>query len=102
MKEPIFLCNSDPRQLVTSFIGALETLVLQSEAIMKNFFFDTKTTITINLGRILEKLTQRHNRREQADLDDCNNETSTSTQFLQIQNKQLIVLRERLERYCNV
>ena len=68
---------------------------------MKNFFFDIETTIKSKLGSILEKLTQRHNRREQADLDDCNNEICT-TQFLQIQKKQLIDLLEHLERYCNV
>ena len=50
----------------------------------------------------MEKLTQRHNRRVQADLDDCDNETCASTQFLQIQKNQLIDLQESLERYCNV
>ena len=102
MKEPIFLCNSDPRHLVTSFIGALENLALQSKAVMKNLFFDIETTINIKLGNILEKLTQRDNRREQAHLDDCDNETCTSTQFLQIQKKQLIDMQEHLDRYCNV
>ena len=102
LKEPIFLCNSDPHHLVTSFIGAFENLALQSKAIMKNLFFDIETTINNKLGSILEKLTQRHNRREQAHLDDCDNETCTSTQFLQIQKKQLIDLQEHLERYCNV
>ena len=102
LKEPIFLCNSEPHHLVTSFIGALENLALQSKAIMKNLFFDIETTINIKLGSILEKLTQRHNRREQAHLDDCDNETCTTTQFLQVQNKQLIDLQEHLERYCNV
>ena len=102
VKEPISLCNSDPHHLFTSLIGALENLALQSEAIMKNLFFGIKTTINIKLGSILEKLTQRHNRREQADLDDCDNETCTSTQSLQIQKKQLFVLQEHLERCCNV
>ena len=63
-------------------------------------FFDIETTIKTKLGSILEKLTQRHNQREQADLDV--NKTCTSTQFLQIQKKQLIDLQEHLERYCNV
>ena len=102
VKEPIFLCNSDPHHLVTSFIGALENLALQSKAIKQNLFFDMERTINIKLGSILEKLTQRHNRKEQADLDDCDNETCTSTQFLQMQKKQLIDLQEHLERYCNV
>ena len=61
-----------------------------------------ETSIKIKLGNIFEKLTQRHNRREQADLDDCDDETCTSTQFLKIQRKQLIDLQEHLERYCNV
>ena len=69
---------------------------------MKNLFLEIETTIKIKLGSILEKLTQRHNRREQADLDDCDNEICASTQFFQIQKKQLIDLQESLERYCNV
>ena len=69
---------------------------------MKNLFFDMKTTIKNKLGSILVKLTQRHNRREQEDLDDCDNETCTSNQFLQIQRKELNDLQEYLERYCNV
>ena len=54
------------------------------------------------MGSILEKLTQRHNRREQTYPDDCDNETCTSTQFLQIQKKQLIDLQEHLDCYRNV
>ena len=87
-KEPIFLCNSDLHHLVTSFISALENSALQSKALMKLLFFDIDKTIKSKLGSILEKLTQRHNRRELADLDDCDDETCTSTQFLQIQKKQ--------------
>ena len=96
VKGPIFFCNSDPHDLVTFFIGALENSALKSKAIMKNLFFDIETTIKIKLASILEKLTRRHNRRQQADLDDCDDETCTSTQFLQIQKKQLIDLQEHL------
>ena len=102
VKEPIFLCNSDPQHLVIFFIGAFENLALQSKAIIKNLLFDIKTTMKIKLGSFLEKLTQRHIRREQANLDDCVKQTCTSTQFWQIQKKQLIDLQEHLERYCNV
>ena len=42
VKEPIFLCNSDPHHLVTSFIGALENLALQSKAILKIFSFKSR------------------------------------------------------------
>ena len=102
MKEPNFLCTSEPHYLVTSFIGALESLALQTKTILSNLFFDIETTINVKLGSILEKLTQRHNRSEQAYLDDCDNETCTSTQFLQIQKKHLFDLQEHLERYCKV
>ena len=54
----------------------------------------------------MEKLTQRHNRRESARFDkiqdDCDNELCASTQFLQMQKNQIIDLQETLERYCNV
>ena len=87
--EPVFICNSDPHHLVESFIGALENLASQSKTKMKNLFLDIKTTKKIKLGNILEKLTQRHNRRESSRFDmsqdDCDNETCASTQFLQIQ-----------------
>ena len=87
VEEPMFLCNSDSHHLVASFIGALENLASQSKAKMKNLFLDIETTLKIRLGSNLEKLTQRLNRCEQADLDDCDNETCSSTQFLQIQKK---------------
>ena len=94
--------------LVTAlrFIGALENLASQSRAKKENLFHDIETTIKTKLGNILEKLTQRHNRREQARFDinpgDCDNEICASTQFLQIQKNQLIDLQETLDHYCKV
>ena len=83
VEEPIFLCNSDPHHLVSSFIGILENLASQSEAKVKNLFLDIETTTKNKLGNILEKPTQRHIRREHArfDLsqDDCDNEICAST-----------------------
>ena len=102
MEDPIFLYNSDPHHLVSSFIWTLEGLALQSKAQLKLFFLDFETTIKIRLGSILQKLTQRHNRREQADLDDCDNEICASAHFLQIQKNQLFDLQDSLECYCNV
>ena len=101
MEEPIFLCKSDVHHLATTFTGAPENIALQSKAIMRKLIFEIQTTIKTKLASILEKLTQRRNRREQADLDGCDNETCTSTQFLQTQKKPLIDLQEHLERYCN-
>ena len=106
LEEPSFLYNSDPHYIVSSFIGTLEGLTSQSKAQMKLLFLDIETTIKIKLGSILEKLTERHNRRERERFDmsqdDCDNEICASSQFLQIQKNQLIDLQETLERYCNV
>ena len=103
MEEPI--CNSDPHNLVASFIGALEILASQSEAKMKNLLLDIKTTMKNQLASILEKLTQSHIRRESARFDmsqvDCDNEICASTQFLEIQKNQLFDVQESLELYCN-
>ena len=103
VEEQIFLYNSDPHHLVSSFIGAMEGLASQSKTQMKLLFLDIKTTITINFGSTLEKLTQCHNRRESARIDMsqdvCDNEIFASSQFLQIQKNQIIDLQETLERY---
>ena len=80
--------------LITSLHVLLELLTLkklacQSKAELKNLFLDIETAITIKQGSILEKLTQRHNGQQQADLDDCDNEICASIQFLQIQIKSI-------------
>ena len=91
VRGPIFLYNSDHRHLVSSFLGTLEGLPSQTKAQMKLVFVDIKTTIKIKLDSILKKLTQRHNRQEQARFnlsqDDCGDEICASTQFLLIQKK---------------
>ena len=106
VEEPIFICNSDPHLPVASFIGALRNLASHSKARMKNLLLDIETAKKFKLGTILEKLTQRHNRRASASFDmsqdDCDNEICASTEFLQIQRNQLVDLQESLERYCNV
>ena len=105
VEKPIFICNSDPHHVVASFIGAIENSASQIKAKMKNLFLDIETTIKTKLCSILEKLTQRHNWRENARFDmsqdDCDNKICASTQFLQIQKNQFIDLQGSLERYCN-
>ena len=62
--EPNFLCNSDPRHLVFSFVSALEGLATQSKAKMKLRFIEVETAIKIKITSILEQLNQRHSQRE--------------------------------------
>ena len=102
MEEQFFLSNSDLHHLVAFFIGAFKNLASQNEAKIKNLFLDIKTTVKIELGGILEKLTQRPNPREQVSLDDFGNKHCASTQFLQIQKNQLIDLEDHLEQFCKV
>ena len=47
--KPIFLCNSNPRDLVESFIDAVEGLATQSKAQMKLNFLEEETAIKSKL-----------------------------------------------------
>ena len=85
----------------------MEGLALQSKAQMKRLFLDIETTIKIKLGRILEKLSQRHKRREHARFDmcqdNCDKEIFASAQFYSYRyKKQIFEIQESLERFCNV
>ena len=106
--QPIFLCNSHPRHLLSSFVSTLEGLATQSKAQMKLRFIEGETAIKIKLSSILQQLNQRHSQRERVidyDNDEYFNDTAEekelSTQFQQMQKYQLIDLQEHFERYCN-
>ena len=106
--KPIFLCNSNPRDLVESIIDAVEGLATQSKAQMKLKFLEIETAIKSKLTRTLESLNERRCRNQRVFdfedhcFEDDNEEKDASTQFLQMQKEQLIELQEHLERYCNV
>ena len=53
---PIFLCNSNPPDLVESFIDAVEALATQSKAQMKLKFLEIETAIKNKLSQTLESL----------------------------------------------
>ena len=57
--KPIFLCNSNPRDLVESFIDAVEGLATQSKAQMKLKFLEVETAIKSKLIRTPESLNER-------------------------------------------
>ena len=69
----------------------LENSALQGKAIMKNLFYDIKTTEKNKLGSILDRFTQGLNRREQVDLNDCDNKTCTSTQFFSVTTETVLL-----------
>ena len=106
--KPIFLSNSNPRDLVESFIDAVEGLATQSKAQMKWKSLEIETAIKSKLTRTLESLNERRYRNQRVFefnghcFEDDNEEKDASKQFLQMQKNQLIELQEHLERYCNV
>ena len=106
--KPIFLCNSNPRDLVESFIDAVEGLATQSKAQMRLKFLEIETAIKSKLTRTLESLNKRRCRNQRVFdfedhcFEDDNEEKDASTQSLQMQKNQLVELQEHLERYCNV
>ena len=106
--KPLFLCNSNPRDLVESFIDAIEGLATQSRAQIKLKCLEVETVIESKLTRTLQTLNERRcrNRRVFEFEDHCfeydHEENDASTQFFQMQKNQLIDLQEHLERYCNV
>ena len=105
---PIFLCNSNPRDLAETFIEAVEGLATQSKAQIKLKFLEIETAIKSNLTRTLESLNERRYRNQRVFefedhcFEDDIEQKDASTQFLQMQKNQLIELQEHLERYCNV
>ena len=108
IEEPLFLCNSNPSDLIESFIDAVEGLATKSKAQMKLKFLEVETAIKSKLPRTLEHLNERRYRNQRVFefedhcFEDDNEEKDASTQLLQMQKTQLIELQEHLERYCNV
>ena len=89
--EPICLCSSDPRHLVSSFISALESLAAQSTAQMKLNFIEEETAIKILLSTVLEQLIPRQSQTKRGidsddddddDDDDDNDDAAGKTSVL--------------------
>ena len=62
--KPIFLCNSNPRDLVESFIDDVEGLATQSKAQMKLKFLEIETAVRNKLTRTVESLNERRCRNQ--------------------------------------
>ena len=85
---PIFLCNSNPRDLVESLIDAVECLATQSKAQMKLKFLEIEIAIKSKLTRTLESLNERCCRSQRVFefedhcFEENNEEKDASTRFL--------------------
>ena len=105
---PKFVCKSNPRDLVESFIHGVESLATQSKAQIKLKCSEVETATKSKLTRTLESLIEGRCRNQRVFefrdhfLEDDNEEKDASTQFLQMQKNQSIELQDHLENYCNV
>ena len=108
ISEPIFLCDSNPRNFVESFLDAVEGLATQSKSHMKLKFLEVETAVKGEPTRTLESLNERRCRNQRVSqfedqcFEDDNEEKDASTQFLQRQRILLIELQEHLDCCCNV
>ena len=95
---PIFLCNSNPRDLFEPFIDAVEGLATQRKAQMKLNFLEAETAIKSKLTQTLQSLNERRRRNPRVFYfeDQCFEED------LKMQKNQLIELQEHPEHSCNV
>ena len=61
---PKFLCNSNPRDLVESFIDGVEGLATQSNAQMSLKFLEVETAIKNKMTRTLDSPNERRCRNQ--------------------------------------
>ena len=106
IEEPVFLCYKDPKNLIVSFVEALEEFANKSKTEMQTKFASIQEIINSRVKAIFEKLNERKGRTNPAfDFEDeCieeEEEADMSTQFLQIQKNQLLDLQQHFERYIN-
>ena len=82
---PIFLCNSNPRDLVESFVDAVEGLATQSKTQTKLKFLEVETAIKSKLTWTVESLNELRCRKQRVSdfedhcFEDDNEEKDAST-----------------------
>ena len=78
IQEHFFLCDPNPRDLVSSFIDALQILAKRSKSEINMNFFQIETAIKNILAGIVQTLNQRHSHCVCVEAED----NYSSTQFL--------------------
>ena len=103
LQEPIFLCKKDRKELIVTFVEALEEIASKSQAELLEKFSSLEIEIKVRKNSIFEKLEELKNQStplfefqyiEEEEID-------MSTQFLQIQKNQLLELQQHFQRYVN-
>ena len=107
IEEPVFLCHEDPKNLIVSFVEALEELANKSKTEMQTKFASIQEIINSRVKAIFKKLNEKKGRTtpafefEDECIEEEEEEADMSTQFLQIQKNQLLDLKQHFERYNN-
>ena len=95
LQDPIFICNSNPRNLVSSIEDALDNMTAQSKTQMRMSFL-VETAMKCKLSHLMELLNERRGRREATFTfeDECCEAESEgkeeSTQIIHMRKKQLM------------
>ena len=107
LKEPIFICNTEPHSLVSPFVKTVESLAEKNKLEMNLKFPDIASRIKEKLERVLSaintKRRQLSNGKEPQERlvdmgDDDEDEISVSTQFVLTQKNKLIELQQHFGR----
>ena len=91
--------------LIIDFVSNLELLAQKSKLEMRTKFQDTEVAINERMKKVFDQLNERSKTYSSIKFeheDECfedSEEADMSTQFLRIQKKQLINLKQHLERY---
>ena len=107
IEQRIFLCKSDPRAVVGSFVDALDGLASQSKTQTKLNVLEIETSVNSKLNQFFSALGRHRCRKEPVlEIEDEGieeeDERDLSTQFLQTQKSQLLDLQDDVEIFCNV
>ena len=96
IQEPIFICYSNRRDLVSSLVNALEKFATQSKLRIKKVFFQSETAIRSNFAPVLEVLIFRRTHCVCSEAEDFNSK-NRSTHFIRKPKNQLIDLQEQFD-----
>ena len=111
LKEPIFICNTEPNSLVPAFVNSVESLAEKHKLEMNLKFHDIATSIKEKPERVLSAINTKRRQLSKGNEpqerlmdmgDDDGDEVSVSTQFLLTQKNKLIELQQHFERSVNV
>ena len=101
IEEPVFLCDKDHKNLIVSFVEALEELANKSKTEMQTKFASIQETINSRVKANFEKLNERKGHTTPAFdfVDECIEEEEEAD--MSTQKNLFLDLQQHFERYIN-